>query len=414
MKKTVMAVVVLLVGCGKPPGAAGPEGRSGESAAGKPDFDAMGAREATGLAEQRVTGPGGRFTGKALALATPKVSREDNDKATMVEIPIGSGEPMRCEVFDEEIDAGGTMGNVLANAGTKVQIQRVAPWAIEVVDEAPVTFVHALYTVATPKGKALGELKLAIHAAAGHPVFCSHDELGYEKTFIDGVKAFSGSLEHSGKAPPKASFVEVAIAKLKGTPVGFTKTALFVDGGDRRYADTTMIIMPVSASELRVEDDYSVQHVDAEERLASGLWVNASGGQVDLNITVKRTKGASYHYAGQVQGKKIDGTFSTKDGKGLASELFSVRELERRSKGKAPYSFEVAYYRPGTDPTRPITERYSREGSDAPETVHAKVGSTMIHGTLDELGLMKTAEFPIGGMSLTFERAFIRGRPLGG
>lgn len=410
---------ILLVSCAKPPQAAGPEtsqtesgAKSGEgSPAGKPDFDALAQREATGLSEQSVTGPDKRFTVKARGAGAPKVSREEN--ASMVEIPIGTGEVMRCEVFDQEIDTGGTIGGVLANAATKVQIQRVAPWAIEIVNEAPVTFVHAVYTVPSPKGKALGELKLALHSAAGHPVFCSHDELGYEKTFIEGVKTFCGSINHAGKMPPKPAFIEVQIAKLKGVPVGFSKSTIDGTGADRQYTDATTMLMPISGSDLRVEDGYSVQHVGPDDLLSGGVWVSASAGHVDLNVQLKRTKGGSYHYAGEVQGKKIQGDFTTKDGKGLPSGIIIAKELAAKAKGKGAYSIEVAGYHPEIDPTRPVSQRYFREPGDAPSFVRGKLGNITLTGTLDEFGFTKTAEIPVGAVSLSLERAFMRGKPWG-
>lgn len=409
---------ILLVSCAKHPQAAGPEtsqaesGKRAESStAGKPDLDALAAREASGLSERTVTGPGKRFTAKVYAAAAAKVSREE--KASMVEIPIGTGEVMRCEVFDEEIDTGGTFGGVLAHASTKVQIQRVAPWAIEIVNEAPVTFVHALYTVASPKGKALGELKLALHSAAGHPVFCSHDELGYETTFVEGVKTFCGSIQHADKMPPKPAFIEVQIAKLKEVPVGFSKTTIEGAGGERRYIDTSTMLIPISASELRVEDGYSVQNIGADDLLNGGVWVSASGGHVDLDVQLKRLKGGSYHYVGQVQGKKIQGDFVTKDGKGLPSGIVIAKELAAKAKGKSGYSVEVAGYHPEIDPTRPVSQRYFREKDDAPSFVRGSLGNITLTGALDEFGFMKNAEMPVGALSLSLDRAFMRGKPWG-
>lgn len=411
-----LGACALVVGCTKPqgsapetPGATSEGAEAPAGATGAPDFDALAAREASGLSEQSVSGPEKRFTVKVRAAGSPKVSREAN--ASMVEIPIGTGEVMRCEVFDGDIDTGGTIGAVLADATKKVQIQRVAPWAIEIVDEAPVTFVHAVYTIASPKGKAVGELKLALHSAAGHPVFCSHDELGYEKTFLEGVKTFCGSIRHSGKMPPKPTFIEVQIAKLGGVPVGFSKSTVEGTGEDRKYSDTTTMLMPISGSELRVEDGYSVQRVGPDDLLSGGVWVSASAGHVDLNLQLERTKGGSYHYSGEVQGKKIQGDFVTKDKKGLPSGLVIARQLAAKAKGKGAYSIEVAGYHPEIDPTKPVPQQYSRNKDDAPSVIRGKLGNITLTGTLDEDGLTKNAEIPVGALSMALERAFIRGKP---
>jgi hypothetical protein len=410
-----IGAAVVLAACAKPKPASGPtsgpasESEKPASATGpdKLDFAALGAREATGLSEHRVAGPNKSFTATVRASAPPKVSVEG--QVVIVDIPIGSGEPIRCQVVSEAVDAGGTVGGILANASKKVQVAKVAPWAIEAVKEAPTTFVHALYTTQSPKGKAAGELKLAVHAPADRPIICVHDEFGYEKTFLEGAKAFCDSIEYPQKVVAP-SYAELQIAKINGVPVGFSKTTITFEGAKRRFTDTTTMLVPAAANELQVEDNYSIEVVDRDLRLDTGAWVSASGGHVDLNMQVKRGKGGSYHYVGEFQGKKVEGDFKTKDGKGLPSNLSIARELSVRAKGSAPFSFEAASYHPTLDPTTPMVTKYFRERGDSDFSVRQQVGKTTITGILDELGVMKKAEMPIGGAHLTLERTFVRGK----
>jgi hypothetical protein len=409
-----IGAAVLVAACAKPKPATGPTSgqeseKSGQAAGGQgaPDFDALGAREASGLSEHVVTGPNKSFTAKVRAVAPPKVAVDG--KIAIVEIPIGTGEPIRCQVINEALDAGGTVGGILANASKKIQIAKVAPWAIEAVKEVPTTFVHAIYTMDSPKGKAAGELKLSVHAPAEHPIICVHDEFGYEKTFLEGTKAFCESIEYADKVVAP-SYAELQVARINGAPVGFSKTTIAVEGAKRRYTDTTTLLLPGLPSELQAEDNYSVEVVDQDLRLENGVWVTASGGHVDLNVQLKRAKGGSYHYTGEVQGKKIEGDFKTKDGKGLPSSMSIARELSTRGKGAAPFSFETATYHPSLDPTIPMVTKYFRERGDADSSVRQQMGKTTITGILDELGVMKKGEMPIGGASLTLERTFVRGK----
>jgi len=240
---------------------------------------------------------------------------------------------------------------------------------------------------------------------------CVHDEFGYEKTFVHDVKAFCGSIEYSSGAPAAPAFVDVSIAKIKDAVVGFSKATVVSEGSKRRYTDVTTLLLPALPNELRVEDDYSVEVIDADLRLESGTWVQASGGQIDYNVQVKRAKGGSYHYAGEVQGKKVEGDFKTKDGKALPTSLSVAKELATKAKGDAPFSFEAASYHPGLDPTAPLVSKYFRERGDAPSSVREQLGKMTVTGLVDEFGLMKKGELPIGGVSLTIERAFSRGKP---
>lgn len=411
-----IGAAALLAACAKTTPASGPATASGPeaeksgpatTAQGTPDFEALGAREASGLSEHRVTGPNKSFTATVRAAAPPKVSVEG--KVAIVEIPIGSGDPIRCQVVNDALDAGGTVAGILTNASKKVQFAKVAPWAIEAVKEIPTTFVHALYTTQSPKGKAAGELKLAVHAPADRPIICVHDEFGYEKTFLESAKAFCDSIEYPDKVVAP-SYAELQIARINGAPVGFSKTTIAVEGAKRRYTDVTTLLLPALANELQVEDNYSVEVVDQDLRLDTGAWVTASSGHIDLNVQVKRVKGGSYHYGGEFQGKKIDGDFKTKDGKGLPSSLSIARELSGRGKGSAPFSFEAASYHPSVDPTTPMVTKYFRERGDAESSVRQQMGKTTMTGILDELGVLKKGEMPIGGASLTLERTFVRGK----
>jgi len=136
---------------------------------------------------------------------------------SIVEIPIGTQAKVRCQVFPDEVDAGGTLQGVVKELTAKVQPKQVAPWAVRVVGESAATFVSVIYHAQSPRGTLVGELKLALHAVPTRPVLCMHDEPGYRKTFETVVSDFGGSLKLK-KAPPASSFLEVQTAHVGDRP----------------------------------------------------------------------------------------------------------------------------------------------------------------------------------------------------
>jgi hypothetical protein len=393
---------------GSPGDTAGAQGgaATGSAAPASVDVDALLARESSGLKEQVVAGPGGRFTVRALGAGPAVVAAAEG--VAVVDIPIGSQTPVRCQVFPEDVDAGGTLANLFGQAAKKVEVQRIAPWSLAVAHESPVAFVRAIYLTRGSQ-RAVGEVKAALHAAAGHPVLCLHDELGFEKTFMDVVTRFCESIEHGGAKPPEPSFVEIQHAKIKGSPVGFAKVQVIEQDGVRRVIEATTMMLPIAANEIRFQDQYQVQTLDRAGLLVSGAWAESTGGQLGTNVKLELTKGHTYRYEGQVQGKKIEGTFTTKDGKLLPSVVSSAKLLARHAKGAEPFSLLEAGYHPDLDPTAPYPFKYLRIKGDAARSARMEGGSIRMEGVLDERGLFEQAHMGAASTTVDFDRAFLRG-----
>jgi hypothetical protein len=85
--------------------------------------------------------------------------------------------------------------------------------------------------------------------------------------------------------------------------------------------EVSLSMHPAGQAELQLEDDYKIEIIDENKRLASGHWVEAADGELTLNIQLERVKGNLYRYKGQVQGKPIEGSFRTKSPQGLSSNV---------------------------------------------------------------------------------------------
>ena len=420
MKYGLISVLALALACGcsKKPAAsaneAEPESRTTAGAASTqgappPDFDALLAREATALAATEVKGPAGAFTARVSSKGTPQTALVEG--VAVVEIPIGAETPVRCQVFPDDVDPGGTLAGLFDDARKKVEFRRMIPWSVTAIDGAPAAFVRALYLAPGPRGKSMGELKTMVHGFPGHGVLCLHDELGYEKTFTTVATEFGQSLAFPGAKRREPQLIDIQQVSLQGLAVGFARRELVSDAGKRSDVMNGFVMLPVSEAELRFSDYYEVQQFDTSGHLATGVWVEASNGQLDLKVKVDHTKDGDYTYAGEAKGKPVSGAFTTKDKKPLPGSLSMARALAPHARDAKPFSVEQLEYSPELDLAAPTPVRYSREAGDAASSVRITKPKSAATAMLDEHGLFEKSSIPLGASTMEISRVFVRGKP---
>jgi hypothetical protein len=150
--------------------------------------------------------------------------------------------------------------------------------------------------------------------------------------------------------------------------------------------------------------------LDDNDRMKSGVWVEASGGEIGMQFKLERDKGKSYRFEGELAGKKLHGDVKSKDAKGLSSSVSSAQRLALESQKSGDFRFVEQRYSPDLDPTRTIEFTFSRAKGDPKDAFHFEAGKFKVSGELDEAGLVKLAQVPLGKATITFRREFIRGK----
>jgi hypothetical protein len=387
-----------------------PQAGAASAPAEKPvDLTAMFERESTGLQPKPVSDAQGGFDTKVSASAAPTVQQVEG--MSVVEIPIGSQAPVRCQIFPDEVDSGGTLQGVVKDLTAKVQPKRVAPWSVRVIGESPATFVSVIYHAQSPRGTLVGELKLALHAVPTRPVLCMHDEPGYKKTFESVVSEFGESLKLK-KAPPGRSFLEVQTAHISGQPVGFSKSTLRGSGKEREFSTNSMLMLSKSETELAFRDSINIETIDPQDRLLRAVWVDAAGGEVGMSIKLEQLAGkqGTYRYEGKVQGKPVSGELTTKDRKPLPSTVATFKRLAREGKKGGAFNLVLEHYVPDLDPTKLVETKYTRASGDPAQTFRYEAATFKFTGKLDAQGLIESAELPVGAATLTFHRDLLQGK----
>ncbi|WP_437581386.1 hypothetical protein [Sorangium sp. So ce887] len=396
----------LLAGCGGSTGAAPAESPapSAAPAAQEPfDLDKALAREVDELPAHEVRAAD--WSARAFGAGEPQI--EQKEKLVAITIPLGTGSPVECFVYNTMLDSGEVIRNFVELLDpAKVEVSRVVPWEVSVHRESPAVFVQALYVAPTAAGKAAGLLKIALHADRAHPIACLHDEVGYVRTFERLAKGIFDSFD-SKSAAPRSEYTDTVILRIGKVPVGFETSDLFKDeGGQRRWLSRAATLLPRDPRSLHIEDDASNVLIDAQGRLKGGVWIESEGGKTNHRIELSQKTNYQYEYSGEVEGKKVQGTFTPSAKAWLASPVATASELARRLK-KGPFDLKQQEYMPSIDPTKPVDVQYAR---DASGSVTVSLGTMRLVGNLAPDGRPEAFELSPGPPGLTLQRAYARGK----
>jgi hypothetical protein len=212
------------------------------------------------------------------------------------------------------------------------------------------------------------------------------------------------------KRAEKPLYLEVSRLTLDEVDVGFgvTRVRQGEKPGEREYAYQSTTLLPVSESEIAIEDSYNVIQLDAKRRMKRGVWVDASGGEISMQIVVNRSPDGAYGYEGQISGKAVQGPLATPEG--FATPVDTAALMKQRLSGKKPFSEVLQEYHPSLDPTALIPVTYSREAAAAPREVLVKLGEQILTTRMDEHGLAEIARLPVGSHVLSIQREHREGR----
>jgi hypothetical protein len=416
MNRVVVASLTLLLGLScattpapapspqlDPPPAASTPPPAPAPAPKKFDFAAMMAREVSELPMQKVVLREKTF--EVESKGTPAV--EPGEGEIQISIPIGTQQPILCHLRNEGFDTGTLITNVLAPVKQSFELQGVAPVGVELAGQSPLVFLNAVYLAPTASGKSVGLLKLMVLSSNQFPLYCFHDEPGYNKSFARIVTGLATALEKSAPVHPSQRYAEVSKVSIGPIPVGFQKQVIAEGEGGKFVLTSEMtMLLPRTASELLTTDEASTEVVDAKGRTISEREVNAKSGEVDLDITLTRGKGNLYSFEGTTAGKKVKGSFRSKDKAGLPSILVQARALVK-AKGKVQ-TFEV--YSASTDHTKALTETITPDPAE-PSSVVVQLGTLELKGKIDAQGMMESGSMPIpGGATMEFSRMFAEGK----
>jgi hypothetical protein len=364
-------------------------------------------RELPPLAKRSFRTPAG-IGATVEAAAPPQVTTAAG--AEEIAIGLGTGQPLSCTVFAGRIDAAATIFRVAESAREKVKVVLVRPLDVVAAEGSPLVLATLLYQVQLEKGPVAGQLKIGVYVHPSRSLLCVHDEPGYVATFGRVVKGLAASLSGGPKDPrADAVYAELSVLRIGGLAIGFAEHLVWKGERGGRVAETwDAQLLPRGDVDLVAMDRTGRETIDADGLLAGGRYAHFTNGEKDAVVDLVRDEdGKTYRYEGEKDGKPLEGSFVTKAG--LATDLWFARRLAKGAPAAPPelrhetYSFE-------SSPVAPTPVAYRRDLA-APRRATMELGAMRMTGELDDQGILKSGEMPVGPTSLVLERVFVRGAP---
>jgi hypothetical protein len=378
-----------------------------ESPSGEFDPEALYRREVQPLSKKAIQFE--KLSGEAETEGVAKV--ESHDNSFQVTIPIGTESAVECFVYKSAVDTGGTLLLFTREAAKQVDIRLFKVADVSLVGDYPVVFLEAQYLAKTAKGQALGELKTMFYQHPITSMLCVHDELGYNESFRRVTKALASSLKIADMQVNPTKSVQVYVDKIAGHPAGFSSHVVLSDKtGKMTFLSRSTTFIPRSASDLAISDAVSSEVWDSDGKLLEAVYADSEGGELNVNITLKRIGPQEYAYKGQHGGKTVAGKFRTKSKRGLATDKITTNLVATQLLTGKSSELKMEQYHAGLNPAAPTEVSYKTESKDN-RRIKVMLGSMEALATADDKGMLERMEIPVGGLSLSQERVLVRGVP---
>jgi hypothetical protein len=397
----------LLAACGgaKPGDAAAPSAEGTEAAPSEPaarDFGSMLEREVEPLTPAAFASKDGSIKGTMETKQPLRV--EPREGFTEVTAPIGSAVPMSCMVYDSDLHVGAALSNVLNHLASqnKARIAQVSVDNVEAFADAAAVYATVLYKTDQKGKEAAGTVKLFFHGSFEHGTMCLHDEVGFRKTFARVTRGFVESLKYPVQLGT-TKMVEVVKVLLGDKPVGYSQSLVVeAKNGVTLSVSSSARVLQVAPTEFSTSDSTTILGLDADRRILSGNYTALEGNSETLALTLERGEKGKYHYKGTVRQKPIDGTFTSKDKKGLLSPLAHELEAAEVARAKKSKQFKYEDYSPESDPTK--TEPVTASVDGAKGSLQLKLGEIVVNESLADDGFAQKGEIQLGKITLTLQR----------
>ena len=371
------------------------------------DLEALYARELTPISTKSIQYK--KLSGEAEIAGT--ATFKDHDTSLEVTIPIGTQSPLQCFVYRNEVDAGGTVLLVTREAAKKVDIRAFKVADVALIGDYPAVFLEAQYLAKTDRGQALGELKSMFYQHPTSSMLCLHDELGYNESFRRITKALAASLKIAGAEINPSKLMEVYIDKIQGQPAGFSRNVVLPGkNGSLAFLSRSTTFIPRSLRDLVIQDAASSEIWDADGKLIEGSYAESDGGELSLQIALKKVGPQEYTYKGKRSGRPVSGKFKTKNKRGLATDKTTTALVATELLTSKSTELKLEEYHAGLNPEAPVDVSYKTESKEK-RLIKMTLGQMEAHATADDKGMLEKLEFPVGSITLSQERILVRGSP---
>jgi hypothetical protein len=315
---------------------------------------AMTSRESAGLKPAQASGD---LKISVLSKGTPKIKQIQGSEKTQYElhIPIGASQNMDCYLTEGMSSPAVVLKKVFDGILKVPQIASVQIKAVnaDVLKNMGYIYLEAEYLT---KEKQYGIAKILAASSMNMSFYCTHDELGYRKTFmsVGDSLARSAYVQKFMKDLSGYDKKQIDIISVKNMSVGYAESYQFTD--DRkteRKIEFSSFLIPRTAKEFLTDDSVEKSVYGKETgNLMSGEYYSYENNEEVYQIAFEQVSRKQYHVQGTLRGQKFSQTFESERPlvySGFLLDQYSANKTSKKEQDFEEYST--------LSPSKPVKSR---------------------------------------------------------
>jgi hypothetical protein len=365
------------------------------------------ARESGALSAFKFSSADGRYSGRALATEAPRVDVAKEGGVPQLRIPVGANQPITCALHDGQIHPGVRLEKMVQNLTKKLTGVTAVPVNVVAVAASPLIFIDVLYGAEKEGRKTTGELKVAFLVRASASLICTHDGVGYRRTFEEVAQAVAESVRDSqAHAAGETRFAELNVLRANQQLLGYALHTVMVPRPDGAHDEfiSSFSFDRIDGPQLATRDLVATEQRNAAGQLRHAKYSLSRNGAWS-SLTLEEEPDGSYSVRGTADDKPLAGTLRPND---WLTRPSGTALLEVASGARDQLAFD------GYSPYTPLQLQPTRvKRASSPNRVVVSDGSGSEETwTLDESGAVlravtRTPDFP----DQSTERIWSQGAP---
>jgi hypothetical protein len=335
-------------------------------------------------------------------------------------LTLGPAAVADCEILNSEVDVAAlvratattTFSDRIEKSQGKVEKRAVQRIDAGVAGATPYLSVSWVYRVNDGKGAKLGGLRQFAAARSAHGIYCSLNDLGYEKTFDSVARALIESLKTKDDATIPY-YSEISVATLHDMRIGYSILEMRRDkDGDTKSVETSALLFTADSASLQSTDNVHVEWIKPDGALINSQRVTSSNGELEMNLALKPGDGASWHVDGKFKGKNVKETISGGAPSTWLSQTNMLRGLLAKEDPIGSEASESDWL--AVDPGLFSETKMKVLAAVDVKTysVHQTAGNTSADLVVDRAtGGVTRGIIQLGPTSITFDRIYVQGSP---
>ncbi len=356
MNKFIIMVVsgLMLFGCAAGGTGAGKSAGANHHEQINAKFKAMRARESAGLKPVQASGD---LKISVLSKGTPKTKRIKGSEKTQYElqIPIGASQNMDCYLTEGMSSPAVVLKTVFDGIPKVPQIASVQIKAVnaDILKNMGYIYIEAEYLTTE---KQYGTAKILAASSMNMSFYCTHDELGYQKTFMNVADSVAKSAYAQKFIKDFSGYdkKQIDIIMVNKMPVGYAESYQFTDNKktERKIAFSSFLIPRTAKEFLTVDSIEKSVYGKTTGNLLSGEYYSYENNEEEHEIAFEQVSENRYHVKGALKGQKFSQSFESEH-----PLIYSGFLLDQYSAGKTSKKEQNFEEYVTLSPSKPVKSR---------------------------------------------------------